>query len=362
MKICVIGAGNGGQALAGYLALRGQEVSLYNRSKKRIAPFMKSKNIRIEGAVNDVGHLEIVTTNIEEAIRGRELIMVVVPAFAHRDIATKIAPYLEDGQVILLNPGRTFGALEFSMIFSHAKIKKNVTVAEAQTFVFASRASNPGVVHIFRIKNAVPVAALPSSNNPVVASLLEKVMPEFSVERDVLYTSINNIGAVFHPAALILNSGWVESTSGKFEFYLDGITPSVAKVLEAIDRERCQLAEALDVEPLTAKAWLDYAYDVYGPTLHDAIHSNSGYQGIMAPPSLQNRYLYEDVPMSLVPLASMAKEFGIKTPTIDAIVHIASVLLGTDFVKEGRTVEKFHLNGKTKEELLQIVEKGTDII
>ncbi|HQC37238.1 MAG TPA: 2-dehydropantoate 2-reductase N-terminal domain-containing protein, partial [Thermotogota bacterium] len=47
MKICVIGAGNGGQALAGYLALRGQEVTLFNRNKKRIAPFMKSKNIRL---------------------------------------------------------------------------------------------------------------------------------------------------------------------------------------------------------------------------------------------------------------------------------------------------------------------------
>jgi hypothetical protein len=32
--------------------------------------------------------------------------------------------------------------------------------------------------------------------------------------------------------------------------------------------------------------------------------------------------------------------------------------MGIDFVKEGRTVEKFHLNGKTKEEILEIVEKG----
>ena len=358
MKICVIGAGNGGQALAGYLALRGQEVTLFNRSKKRIAPFMKSKNIRLEGVVNDIAHLDMVTTNIEEAVKGRELIMVVVPAFAHRSIAEKLIPYLEDGQVILLNPGRTFGALEFSMMISHSKTKKKVTVAEAQTFVFASRAANPGVVHIFRIKNAVPVAALPSSNNPIVAAMLDKVMPEFSVERDVLYTSINNIGAVFHPAALILNSGWVESTSGKFEFYLDGITPSVAKVLEAIDAERCRLAEALGVEPLTSKAWLDYPYDVYGANLYEAIHSNSAYQGIMAPPSMQNRYIIEDVPMSLVPLASMAKEFSLPTPTIDSIVQLASVLMGIDFVKEGRTVEKFHLNGKTKEEILEIVEKG----
>ena len=78
----------------------------------------------------------------------------------------------------------------------------------------------------------------------------------------------------------------------------------------------------------------------------------------MAPPSMQNRYIYEDVPMSLVPLASMAKEFSLPTPTIDAVVQLASTIMGIDFVKEGRTVEKFHLNGKTKEEIIEIVSKG----
>ncbi|HDM69870.1 MAG TPA: NADP transhydrogenase subunit alpha, partial [Thermotogales bacterium] len=37
MKVAIIGAGNGGQALAGYLAMKGFDVSIFNRSKKRIA-------------------------------------------------------------------------------------------------------------------------------------------------------------------------------------------------------------------------------------------------------------------------------------------------------------------------------------
>ncbi|MCD6546548.1 MAG: NAD/NADP octopine/nopaline dehydrogenase family protein [Thermotogae bacterium] len=362
MKICVIGAGNGGQALAGYLAVKGFDVSLYNRSYWRVAPIIKSKTIRLEGEINKVVKLSLVTTDLEEAIKGRELIMVVVPASAHREVAKKIAPYLENGQIIILNPGRTYGALEFDLILKREGIKKDIIVAEAQTFVFASRTSNPGVVKIFRIKNAVPVSALPASKNDVLKSVVDEVMPEFIVDRTVLYTSFNNIGAVFHPATLILNAARIEATFGKFEFYLEGITQSVARVLEQIDRERCEIAKFLDVEPITAVQWLNYAYDVYGTNLYDAIHNNQGYQGIMAPPSLQNRYIFEDVPMSLVPISSTGKHFGIPTPTIDSIIQLASVMMGRDFFNEGRTLERLGLKNISVDGLRRLVEEGGEII
>jgi len=361
MKICVIGAGNGGQALAGYLAIKGFDVSLYNRSHWRIAPIIKSRTIRLEGEVNKIARLSLVTTDLEEAIKGRELIMVVVPASAHREIAKKIAPYLENGQVVILNPGRTFGALEFNLILKREGVKKDIVVAEAQTFVFASRTSNPGVVKIFRIKNAVPVSALPASKNDVLRKIIDEVMPEFIVDRTILYTSFNNIGAVFHPATLILNAARIEATFGKFEFYLEGITHSVARVLEEIDRERCEVARFLNVEPITAVQWLNYAYDVYGMNLYDAIHNNQGYQGIMAPPSLQNRYIFEDVPMSLVPISSTGKHFGIPTPTIDSIIQLASVMMSRDFYSEGRTLEKLGLKNISVDGLRKLVEEGGEV-
>jgi opine dehydrogenase len=35
-KIAVIGAGNGGQAIAGYAALKGYEVSLFDRNEAKV--------------------------------------------------------------------------------------------------------------------------------------------------------------------------------------------------------------------------------------------------------------------------------------------------------------------------------------
>lgn len=124
MNICVIGAGNGGQALAGYLALKGFDVSLFNKSKMRILPIMKTRKIRLEGEVNATAQVSFATTNLAEAVRGRKLLMVVVPANVHREIAEKLAPLLEDGQIVVLNPGRTAGALEFVNVLNEKGVEK----------------------------------------------------------------------------------------------------------------------------------------------------------------------------------------------------------------------------------------------
>ena len=360
MKIAVIGAGNGGQALAAFLSSKGYDVSLFNRSLRRIAHIIETKRIRLEGIINGVFKLSLVSTNIEEVIKGRKLIMVVVPAFAHKSIAERIYPFLEDGQIILLNPGRTFGALEFYRTLREKGVRKKVIVAEAQTFLFASRISNPGVVKIFRMKNAVPVSAIPAIENPQLKEILREVIPEFEIAPNTIYTSFNNIGAVFHPSVQLLNSGRIESTAGAFQFYLDGITPSVAKVLEKVDEERCNVMKLFGVEPLTAKEWLNYAYDVVGSNLYEAIHNNDGYQGIYAPPSLYNRYILEDVPMSLVPISSAGKQFGEYTPTIDSVIHIASIMVSRDFWKEGRTMKNLGLEDKGIKEILKILEVGEE--
>jgi len=248
--------------------------------------------------------------------------------------------------------------LEFRNVLKEEDVKRDVIIAEAQTFVFASRLSNPGSVRIFRIKNAVPVAALPASRNSELEEVLLNVMPEFEIAESTLYTSFNNIGAVFHPATIILNTGWIETSFGKFEFYFEGISTSVAKVLEKIDEERCEIARRIGMEPMTAVQWLSYAYDVHGTDLYSAIHNNEGYRGIQAPVQMDSRYITEDVPASLVPLSAFGKLVEFPTPTIDAIIHLASIMMNTDFFKEGRNFEKLHLTDKTIEQVRRIMEVG----
>ncbi|MBA4320781.1 MAG: hypothetical protein C0412_20515, partial [Flavobacterium sp.] len=115
-KFAVIGAGHGGLAMAGHLALMGFSVALYNRSEERLWGVKSMGGITLEGEIEGFAKIEIASTNIKDVIEDAEIIMVVVPATSHEFIAEQCAPYLRDGQMVILNPGRTFGALEFKQV------------------------------------------------------------------------------------------------------------------------------------------------------------------------------------------------------------------------------------------------------
>ena len=121
------------------------------------------------------------------------------------------------------------------------------------------------------------------------------------------------MGAIFHPALTLLNAGRIESTRGDFQFYIDGVTPSVARVLEVLDRERVTVASSLGIRAHTAMEWLKMAYDATGSDLHETIHNQPGYYGIKAPATLNHRYITEDIPMSLVPIAALGQRYGVST-------------------------------------------------
>jgi len=357
-SFCILGAGHGGMAMAGHLALMGVPVSMYNRSEARIEPIRLTGGIELFGALEGFGRIEVATADPAEAIAGAEVLMVVVPANGHRFMAEKVAPHLADGQIIVLNPGRTGGAFEFVHVLEECGCKAAVTVAEAQTLIYAARSINPAQVKVFGIKNTIPVAALPGQATVDVVKTLRMVYPQFVPGDNVLKTSLDNIGAIFHPALMALNAARIESTRGEFQFYMEGITPSVARVLEALDAERVAVAAALGIRAMTAREWLYVAYDAAGKTLYDAIRNNPGYEGIGAPAIVDHRYIWEDVPMSLVPLASLGDLLGVETRTAKALIYLASLINATDYWANGRTVESMGLGGLTANQIRHLALEG----
>jgi len=71
----------------------------------------------------------------------------------------------------------------------------------------------------------------------------------------------------------------------------------------------------------------------------------------MAPRTLKMRYIEEDVPCSLVPISSVGKMFGIATPTIDSLIHMAGILNKKDYYALGRTVEKLQIENMSLRDL-----------
>jgi len=358
LKFCVLGAGHGGLAMAGHLAIKGFKVNLYNRGRKRIRPVIQRKGIKVEGEIKGFGSIEIASTHIKECIDGVDVLMVVVPAIGHRYIAETCAPYLKENQIVILNPGRTGGALEFHNTLKEHGVKQSPFIAEAQTFLYASRALGPAHARIFSIKNSVPLATLPAYWIPGILKIIQRAFPQFIPGDNIFKTSFENIGAIFHPALTVLNASWIEETHGDFEYYIQGASKSTATILEKLDKERLEIAAALGIKVMSAKAWLYTAYSATGKDLYEAIHDNPGYMGLKAPDRLHHRYIDEDVPMSLVPIASIGEMLKVKTPTIKSIIHFASIMRGIDFWKEGRTVNNLGIKGMSIKEIRLLAVTG----
>lgn len=357
----VIGAGHGGKAMAAHLALMGFRVALYNRTADHVTVIRKRGGIELEsneGGPHGFGKMALVTSDLKEALAKAKIIMVVVPSSAHADVAQKAAPHLKDGQTVVLHPGRTCGAIEFTKVIRDNGCTADVTVAEAETFIYASRSDGPAQARIFRIKEAVPLAALPATRTQQVLDAIRPAYPQFIDGENVLQTGLNNMGAIFHPALTLLNAGWIEATHGDYQFYIDGVTPSVARVLEALDRERVTVASSLGIRARTALEWLKLAYDTTGEDLHEAVHNQPGYYGIKAPSTLGHRYIFEDVPMSLVPMASLGERYGVSVRGMDAIIRLACIVHRTDYWRRGRTLDKLGINNLSVGELTRYVNEG----
>ncbi|NQT60697.1 MAG: NAD/NADP octopine/nopaline dehydrogenase family protein [Bacteroidetes bacterium] len=342
-KYTIIGAGNGGLVTAGYISKKGFEANLYNRSEERIE-YIKKHNYTIHfGYHFDKIRLNYVGTNLAKAVYQSDVIIIVITADGHDDIAEKIAPYLEDDQIVLLVPGRTLGALLFSKILRRVECKANVIIAEANTLFFAARLKTPGMVEIKGFKKEVSVSALYPPNTDYVIDVLSGIFTNIIKAETILETSFSNMGAIFHPVISLLNKERILNKD-TFHFYTDGVTKFVAGYIEKVDLEFKAISSAIGIKTLSAVDWMHSRYGLQKTSIYTMIKSNPTYKDILAPTTINHRYIWEDIPTGLVPMSLIGNNLGVPTPTIDYFIEAGSKILGIDFRSTGRTLYKLGLS------------------
>jgi len=155
---------------------------------------------------------------------------------------------------------------------------------------------------------------------------------------------------MLHPIPTLMNVNKIDLNQ-PFDYYMEGITPSVAKLIEVADEERLAVCKALRVEIPSLVKNLQRIYGLTQDDLYELLQNNEPYRGLKPPRDLSHRFVVEDIMSGLVPIASLGDQLGVPTPMIDAFIEIGSVAAGRDFRVEGRTVEKLGLAGKTVEEI-----------
>jgi opine dehydrogenase len=363
-KFAVLGTGNSGHAFAADIALKGFSVNLADvpQFKANLDAVAEKGGIEIKGVVSQgFAKLNLVTTDLEKAIRGVDIIILGAPANAHEPYSRALAPYLADDQFVVFISN--FGALRFHHWMKELGVKANAVPVETQSLIYATRSAQPGSVEVFGIKSELGTAALPARRTAEFLEKMSVIFPQWNAAENVLYTSFNNMNPIVHPPMTLLNTGRIESTMGKgWNLYGDGATQSVAQVMEAVDGERMSLASLCGVGSVSLKDSFTSMYkhlgiqaDTLSQVLRSSpIHANPALPG--TPPSMRTRYVTEDVPFGMVPWSSMGHMWGVPTPTCDALIQIASVIEGVNYLEQGVTVEDMGIEGLSPEQVRELVE------
>ena len=362
MRVTILGAGNGGQTMAADLAARGADVLLYEYPAlaDTVAALRRSGNvIRLSGALQAEARLHTVTTDIEEAMAFADVVYFVAPAFAQAPMLEPAVPLFRPGQIAILVPGN-FGSLWLRRRLIEAGTSRGVFLGETDTLPYACRLRSPGHVDVWDVKTYTGIGTLPGDECSEVCLRLEQVFPvPFRMYGDVLNVGIANTNMIIHCVTMLMNAGRIENDERGFRFYADGMTESVCAVMEAMDRERLAVGEALGCTLTTMyqDAVGTYADDCGGESLHEALTTCAAYSrhGVDSPRSLAHRYLTEDVPYLLVPLAELAALAGIPVPVVTSVITLAETVHRTSYRSSGRTLESLGLAGMSREEIIACV-------
>lgn len=343
MNVSILGAGNGGTAVAAQLSLSGHDVTLIKTSN---AMHDESFNFLLEngGRVDLIEGGKTVTAKIKNITRQlsylseSEVVIIYIQTNYHEALIKRIKPYLRNGQILLLNPGY----LSTAYVIKHCA-DIDLTICEAQSSFLDCRISKPGAIKIgFRnVRN--PLGIFPVSHINKGRKTLDKLGFPFVYLPSVIEAALHNPNLIVHTVGAIMSIARIEKTQGDYCMYHEVFTPSVWRILEELDDEKMNVMEKLGCERMS---YLEACK--YRNTLDDSRDAKEVFFWYASMPTrakgpleVDSRYISEDVPQGLVLLESLGLKLNISTSVCTALIDIASAALGRDLRIEGRTMDRF---------------------
>ena len=381
--VAILGAGACGQTFAADFALAGYRVRLCELPEfapESLGAVLETHQIELGGTQFNfrwfrragIAKVDVVTTEISQALKGAGLVIVAIPAKGHKPFFEKMIPYLEDGQVISIFPDN-FGSLMLRNMMRERGCDVNVIIGGWSSMPYGVRKTEPGRLDcLFRIRR-IMCDALPSKDGDKFFQVL-KTIPPFEgtsvLERGdtVIGIGFSNPNPVVHTPGAILSVGPMEVSQmeemtlgipkGKFSMYKHGTSPSVSRVQFAFYQEMCQIANAMGIkiaeyteEQFFSKGSV-MGVEYWGP------FSDALLPPIVGPDSTEHRYFTEDIPVGTAVYYQLAQKFGVEVPIIESIIRLGSVICKRDFLKEARSLRELGIEDLAKEQIIKYTRQG----
>jgi opine dehydrogenase len=354
-RVAVLGGGNGGHAMAAHIALtlKGCDVRLVEapECQKGFLTTLERQGTTLVDVRGEERFASFeATTDFKKGMEGVEYVMLVAPATWHDHFFEAMIPFLEDGQVVFIWTGN-YGVLRLANILRGRKFKKKVLLAESHTLPWGCRIDTPGRVTMLVETFKILAAALPAAKSQEVVDDLKNVWP-LENGGNVLTTSLNNLNPIVHPVGSILNAGWIDAIGKDFHFYSHGTTLSIAYGIKAVYEEVRKVAQTVGVQMVEYPEKAFFSKSTIMSHFGMAPFDTEGMAArIAGPSSVKGRYISEDIPYGLVPVALLARQFGLATPVIDAVINLGATVNQADYWKGGRSLEQLGIAGLSREDL-----------
>lgn len=342
VSVALIGAGATGLAMAAELSRKGvTDIRLHDINTQRIVALNKTGGVYYEGILSQgFAPVRLASTDYTEVVEGAQLIIISTTAVFHSEVARSIAPSLVDDQIVLLHPGYTGGAILFQKHLHEMNCHSNIVLAEAMNTLHLSALTNGNSVFIKAVKAWLEIATFPAHTIDRVWPMLEGLFPQFEQGDNCLQTGLNNPNPMVHVPAYLSNLGALgvrdEFISKGALFFDELLNEPVKKLVTRLDEERYKVITSLGLEYLSLEDFGERSYPL-GSRLTTGIPRVGK--------KLLGRFVTEDVPAGLVPIASLAKLLQQPAPLTNALIYMACLVSNQDFLSHGRTAEALKLTG-----------------
>src|SRR5436190_5239146 len=360
--VAFIGAGIGGIYLAAELGMLGCKLRLHDLNDSRLADIRARGGIDVDGQGGGFAAIERVTTDLAAAVEGSDIIVIVTGGNAQETVVGGLAPLLLDGQIILLIQGNTGGSLVVRRALDRAGCRARIDIAEMDNYPYSCWRRGPTRIEPIVKKGWLQIATFPGNRVGAVFPRLSPLFPHAVAAPNAICTGFTNANAMLHVANCIANAGKIDRGEA-YKFYAEGVTPSVARLYQAINAERVAVAAEYGASVPTLEGWFERVYGVRGADLSETCrllttNSDGPYQATGTPSSWTHKYIAEDVPVGLMPMQALGAAAGVPTPVIDAVICLAAILAASDFAATARTLDRMGLAGMDAAQIRRTFDRG----
>ncbi len=341
-RVAVLGGGDDARLLAALAVAQNYEVTLFSAYGSELEAMRAASGISLRGD-GPVGSYQLdrsdgpsiqLTAELDAAVAEADVLFLTGPVHKQRTYAMVLADHLKDGQVLVLCPGRSLGALETAWLLRIGGSTADITIVETQGMPYWFRAEG-AVLHLSPCP-AVAAATLPRGRESVLEAL-KNILPNLTPGDSVLASGFADGSALVECPALMmggpaLSSGAISIPMGGMplpenESFASLIGAEQRAVIERLAGERRKVAQRFGVRDLPdSDGWI---------ATHAGALKGGGRRPLVD--GVQAKALLRDAVIgSLVPLISAAELAGVEVPVTRSMVTLVSAILGADIASAGR--------------------------